>query len=302
MLSLVALPSLLYRAGVRWFTQRKCTIRQRSLRRHFRKLCALAACLSVAALGLVLASTPGALAQTGNAPPQQPPGGVALVKTSPLDEPLKLMAEAMQNYQRVQDYTCTLVKQERINGKLQPEHLIEMKFRKQPFSVCMKWQLPRNMVGQQVCYVAGKNNGMMRVHSTGILGVVGFVSISPQDPRVLEHSRHMITEAGFGNLLSRCYNDWSQERNQNRVNATVAEYNFNGARCYRIEVAFAQRVAQAYCYRSVLFLDKQTKLPVRAECYDWPSQGGPPGGELFEVFSYLNTRFNVGLTEKDFNY
>ncbi len=246
---------------------------------------------------------PRALADRQAGQSATPPGSVTPVMTSPLDQPLQLLGQASQIYQqRVQDYTCTLVKQERVKGQLQPEHVIDLKFRKQPFSVYMRWQTPRNMAGQQVCYVEGKNNGLMRVHSTGILGAVGWVSIHPQDPRVLEHSRHVITETGFGNLITRCSQDWARERNFNRTRASVAEYDFNGARCIRIEVAYTERVPTAYCYRSVLYLDKQTRMPVRAECYDWPVAGSQSGGELLEVFSYLRTRFNVGLTEKDFTY
>src|SRR5438105_14581093 len=106
-----------------------------------------------------------------------------------MDQPLRLLTDARQIYQRVNDYTCTLIKQERVGGQLQPENVIAMKFRKQPFSVYMKWHGPRQFVGQEVCYVHGRNNSMMRVHASGILGVAGFVSIDPRDPKVMQHSR-----------------------------------------------------------------------------------------------------------------
>jgi hypothetical protein len=259
---------------------------------------------AAAALGYCLnVSVPrsNASPQAAQSPPA-PPGGITQVRTSPLDAPLQLLAEAARTYSRVQDYTCTMVKQERVKGQLQPEHSMTVKFRKQPFSVFMQWSAPRNMNGQQVCFVEGKNNGMMRVRSSGLLGAVGWVSISPQDPRALEHSRHTITEAGIGNLLTRIQRDWLQERNHNRSKVSMAEYDFAGSRCIRIEVAHTERIAQAYCYRTVLYLDKQSRLPVRCECYDWPSPGGTPGGELLEVFSYLNMRFNVGLTDREFNF
>jgi hypothetical protein len=158
------------------------------------------------------------------------------------------------------------------------------------------------MAGQEVAYVHGKNKNMMRVRLTGALGKLGFVSIAPNDPRALEHSRHVITEAGMAHLISHCLTAWQQERNLNRTKVDIAEYDFNNRRCYRIEVAFTQQVQQAYSWRTVVFLDKQTHLPVRAEFYDWPRQGGPAQGELLEVYSYVNPQFNVNLTDKDFDY
>ena len=101
-----------------------------------------------------------------------------------MDAPLRLIHEAQQAYRNVQDYTCLLVKRERTNGRLPPENVMEMKVRTQPFSVYLRWLQPRTEAGQEVCYVAGRNNGKMRVHPKGMLGsVAGFISLDPNDPR-----------------------------------------------------------------------------------------------------------------------
>ena len=44
-----------------------------------------------------------------------------------------------------------------------------------------------------------------------------------------------------------------------------------------------------------------TTSGVRAENYDWPRQGGSPAGELMEQVSFTNLRWNLGLTDKEFN-
>src|SRR6184192_4291760 len=135
-----------------------------------------------------------------NPPPAAPSTAAG---PGPLDQPLRLIAEARQNYGGVKDYACLFVKRERLRGQVQPENLIDMKVRTQPFSVYLRWLKPSPTAGQEVCYIAGRNNGMMRVHSTGLLGAVGFVSMDPRDPRALETSRHSIQEAGIGNLIDR---------------------------------------------------------------------------------------------------
>src|SRR5437870_3405952 len=112
----------------------------------------------------------------------------------PMDEPLRLLGRAQQAFVNVQDYSCTLIKQERIAGTLTPVHVVSMMVRNQPFSIYLKWHQPKECVGQEACYVAGKNNGMMRAKSSGILGTVGFVSVDPNDPRARKTSNHIITE------------------------------------------------------------------------------------------------------------
>ena len=51
----------------------------------------------------------------------------------------------------------------------------------------------------------------------------------------------------------------------------------------------------------MIYLEKASKLPIRVENYDWPRAGGAPGGDLLEVFSYVNLQFNTGLEDKLFN-
>src|SRR5437899_1253652 len=132
-----------------------------------------------------------------------PPASSQAPPASPLDEPLRLVADAKQAYQGIRDYTCTMIKKERLNGQLQPDNVVRMKVRNLPFSVYLGWVAPKESAGQEACYVAGKNNGQMRVHSQGVLGVVGFVTMPVNDPRVLANTKHSITEAGIGNLILR---------------------------------------------------------------------------------------------------
>ena len=220
-----------------------------------------------------------------------------------LDVPLQLIAAARQTYQQTRDYTCLFVKRERIRGELQPENLVVMKVRSQPFSVYLRWQKPDNMAGQEACYVSGRNNGMMRAHSTGLLGAVGFISIAPNDPRALENSRHAITEAGIGNLIERFGPRWEVERGLNKTWGRVAEYEYNRRRCIRVETIHPDNSGNHFLfYRSIVYFDKEHHLPIRCENYDWPRPGGDANGELVECYSYADLRLNVGLTDATFNH
>lgn len=234
--------------------------------------------------------------------PAQPPSAPAAPAVNPMDEPLRLLGQASQVYAGVRDYTCLFVKRERLRGQLQPENLIEMKARTQPFSIYMRWLGPPQQAGLEACYVAGWNNGMLRVHSTGLAGAIGFVSIDPHDPRVTQTSRHTITEAGIGNLIERFGQRWAWERQANITQVRIADYLYAGRPCTRVETVHPDRAGgKVSFYRSVIYFDKEWHLPVRVENYDWPRAAGVEG-ELLESYSYVNLRFNVGLTDRAFQY
>lgn len=254
--------------------------------------------IALAALTFAASVTALSQAQTPPAPGQPPAAGIP--QGHPLDQPLEWLYEARKVHAGIRDYTCTLVKQERINGKLQEQNIIMLKFRPNPFSVNMRWLAPRETVGQEVSFIYGRNGNKMRVSfPKGLKKMVGFVSVDPNDQRVLQHSRHTIYEAGIGTMIEQTIKSMEGERRTNRTQVRVAEYTYNNRRCYRIETTRPEREPQS-CYRSVLYIDKESKLPIRAENYDWPLQGGRAEGELLEVFSFVDLRFNVGLTDADF--
>jgi hypothetical protein len=255
------------------------------------------------------------LAVVGGATPPEPPPAAAMppapqpagpaaappaAAASPMDEPIRLVKQAREAYAQVRDYSCVLVKRERVGGQLPPDNVILMNVRTRPFSVYLRWQEPRDLAGQEVCYVAGRNNGQMRVRSAGALGVVGFVSLDPNDPRARKTSRHSITEAGIGNVIERFSAGWEGERRLNVTQVRLGEYEYNKRRCTRVETIHPARKEFLY-YRSVVYFDQQNRLPIRVECYDWPRAQGDPG-QLVEVVNFVNLRLNVGLSDAVFNH
>lgn len=218
-----------------------------------------------------------------------------------LDGPLSHLYEARKAYAGVRDYTATLVKRESIAGNPE-DNIIQLKVRDQPFSVYMRWVAPKKFKGQEVAFVHGKNRNKLRVHAKGLFkGMAGFVTVDLDDRRVQECSRHNIYEAGMGYLIEKTILHWEKERAAGKTAARIAEYEFNKRRCIRIETIQTERRPENYCYRSVLFLDQETRLPIRNENYAWPRPGGPAEGDLIEVFSYLDLQVNVGLTDRDFD-
>ena len=112
----------------------------------------------------------------------------------------RLVAEARQAWAGLTDYTCVLVRRERVGGGLRPEETMLMKAQREPYSVYLRWAAPQDMAGQEVCYVAGRHDGRMMVRPAGLFGSLGFLALDPNDPRARARSNHTITEAGLNPL------------------------------------------------------------------------------------------------------
>ena len=225
----------------------------------------------------------------------------ALPEPSSMDRAIDLITKARQRFQNIQDYECRLIKQERINGTLLPEGSATMRVRNNPYSIHLRLESPESDRGVEVCYIANQNRGNMRVHPNGLFGIFGFISVSPRDPRALEKNRHNITEAGLGNLLESTARHWAIERRLNKTRVEIADDVINGRACTRIVTIHPDRNAGSfYGYRCVLWLDKETLLPLGAETYDWPRPGSPTGGDLLEKYRFLDIRCNIGLKDNVF--
>lgn len=216
-----------------------------------------------------------------------------------LDQTITWLTEAKRNYTAVKDYTCMLVSQENVGGKLQDQNFIQVKMKTEPFSVHMRWLGPEKSKGQEVAFVLGKNNNKMRVKSKLLGGV--WVSIDPNDKRVTEHSRHNILEAGIGNMIEQTLAQLDKDRKVGKTSVKTANFLCNGKECHKVELTRLAKDPAFYCHRTVMYLEKGSKLPIRLENYDWPRESGPTGGELLETFNYVNLEFNVGLNAAEFN-
>jgi Protein of unknown function (DUF1571) len=247
------------------------------------------------ALFAILANVSILYAQSGG------PIAQAKAELSPLDQPIAWMTEAKRNFGVVKDYSCTLVSQERVKGVLQEQSYIEFKARTEPFSISMRWLGPEKLKGQEVAFVAGRHNNKMRVKSN-FLGsnIVGFVTIDTNDPRVLQHSRHTILEAGLGNMIDQNLKHWQIAKNVGKSRVTVGESKYDKRDCLRVEITALEPAAGSYCCRTVIYLEKESKIPIRIENYDWPREGSP-AGDMLEMFSYVGLRFNTGLRDEEFN-
>ena len=215
--------------------------------------------------------------------------------------------------QNVQDYTCIMMKQERIDGKLNEPEYMKVKIRNQnaargvPFSVYLNFIAPQEAVGREVVYVEGQNNGKLVAHEgKGLRAKFGKVELLPTSALAMEGNRYPITQIGIANLTRRLLEVGAHDMQfgectvNYRKNAKVKTSN-DERTCTIIEVVHPVPRRNFLFHKAVIYLDDELNVPIRYEAYSWPkTPGGPP--ELDEMYTYLSLKLNVGLTNADFDW
>ena len=216
-------------------------------------------------------------------------GGAASVADA-----LRLLELAEERYAEIQDYTAILLTQERIGGILRPEHAVLLKFAR-PFSVYLRW-LDGPAQGREGLFVAGAWGDRFLVQEKQGLASLVTAAISPRDPRILERSRHPVTNIGLGRLLEIVGED-ARRAARNGVLAVVDHgiHVVAGRPARQVEgILPRDPEASYYCHRVILAFDLQHHLPLRVVVYDW-------AGHLVEQYTYTDLRLNPGFAPRDFD-
>jgi hypothetical protein len=262
-------------------------------------LCGLVA--GAAAVGVAVAQPPTEPIKTPASPGVTPSAAVDPIRAA---DPLgAMLADARAAYAKVRDYACVFTRQERINGALSFEQVAEMKVRAQPYSVYVRFARPEGVAGLEAAFAANRRDGKIRYKPPVKAGSSGFQTVSPEDPKMLAENRHPVNELGIGKVIDRLVAVTAREKSLNNpVEAFPSDYAFAGKQVTRYEVFTRRPHAHRYAYRYLVYVDKETKLPVRFEAYDQPKPGASPDGELLEAYSYSELRLNVGLGDSAFEY
>jgi hypothetical protein len=210
----------------------------------------------------------------------------------------------------IKDYSAVMVKQERINGKLNEMEFIHAKIRHEPFSVYLRFLAPKTVRDREVIYVAGQNNGNLIAHESpnrGLIGIlaqkVGPTSLDPKSTLAMIGNRYPITEIGLLNLTKRLIEVGEHDMRYPSDQAK-ATYHPNakveGRDCEAYVFVHPTKSKDFTFHRAEVFIDKEFNLPIRYASYDWPEAAGetPP---LIETYTYTRLKLNVGLKDEDFD-
>lgn len=233
-----------------------------------------------------------------NQPAIDPGAGAA----HPLEPALQMAYAALANIRsNIRDYSCTMVKRERIGDKLNEQEFMYLKIRHEPFSVYMYFLGPERLRGQEAIYVAGRNNGNLLGHGVGIKKIAGTVPLLPTGAMAMQGQRYPITEIGMLNLTKRLVEVAEKDKMYGECEVKFHKNaKVNGRSCTCIQVVHPVPRRNFLFNMARVFVDDELNMPIRFESYDWPDR---PGGQplLLEEYTYTDIKLNNGLTDADFD-
>lgn len=227
--------------------------------------------------------------------------------------PLLRFAEArlrsMDN--EIRDYTCALVKRERIDGRLRDYEHIFVKLRPEqvrqgqavsPFAVYLRYLAPAEIKDREVIYVHGRNRNKIVVWRGGPRLAYVTTAVSPDSDAAMRWGHYPITDIGMKTLTERLLAMGKQEIAYNECEVEYIDgAKINGRPCLMVQITHPVRRPHFSYSMAQVFIDHQLHLPVRYASYDWPAAEGQPA-PLIEEYSFVDVKLNVGLTDADFDY
>jgi len=287
------------------------SFRDSSHRRRSRPLSMLRpiACLVVASMplvsgALVFAQAPAAPAAAPIDPAKAICPAPGDLNPKPGEHPLmpiirwgKAGAAALE---KVDGYSCRLVKRERVDGRLNNHEWVSLKVRQAPFSVYCAFVNKQERPWQEVVYMADRHAGKMFAHSD-THRLLGTVSLFPDSQRAMREGRYPLTEIGVLNLIRRLVEQAEKELQFEDCEVKV----YDNARienrlCHYIRVTHKERRPELTFNIARIFIDNELNVPVRYEAFTWPEgAGGKP--VLQEEYTYLDFQFGRKYSDRDFD-
>jgi len=209
-------------------------------------------------------------------------------------ELIRLLDAADKQYAQVHDYTAVMVSRERVKDVLLDQERILLKFQR-TFKVYMRWMAGPSQ-GREGLYVSGAHDGKFLVYEPRGFQRLFTAALDPTDGRVMDTSRHPVTDVGIGRLLE-IVGDNARRASRNGVLRVVdrGAGDVAGRRVRQVEGILPRDPrAGYYAYRVQLFFDDEHRLPIRVVVYDWSDQ-------LVEDYTYTDLRLNPGLSILDFD-
>jgi hypothetical protein len=229
-----------------------------------------------------------------------------------VEDVLRFAREGLQRIEdEMKDYSCTLVRRERINGEW-PKYYqrLEAKVRHEqrvndevvePFALFIEFRNPRRMQGRQVIYVEDKWHGDLVARRGGLRTPNMTVQLDPQSPLAMDGNRYSVTEFGIQKLAAKLIrfmeNDLDQEDCEVKV---FKNAKLEGRPCTHFQVREKTRRPDSRFRMARVLVDNEYKVPVYYAAFGWGATEEDDPLPL-EEYAYINLKVNIGLTEFDFD-
>ncbi|MBR5710746.1 MAG: DUF1571 domain-containing protein [Thermoguttaceae bacterium] len=200
-------------------------------------------------------------------------------------------------------YACIVTMRETVGGKLQETRRAQMIFRAEPFSVYMKYITPDDIVGREIVYVEGHNNGRIIVTKGGFRPALAHITRAIKTDSQLAHSEsnHSLKELGIASMMKQLLDvAHSTEQFPDCKIEFFENASIDNRACTVIQITHEPKSDVFPFYKGQVFIDNQYQVPVRFVCYNWPDSSGV--ATIREEFTYTNIIPNISVTDADFDY
>ncbi len=217
----------------------------------------------------------------------------------PLMPCLRLAKDALVDMdQRIQDYSATFTKVERLDGRLGDPQKMLMRVRHQPFSVYTKFVTPNP--GQEALYVENQNEGNLVAMGSGWKRRFGKLNLPVDGMMAMSGQRYPITKAGIRNLTAELVMIAEQDVKYAECEVEYGAAKIDGRDVTMIRAIHPTPRKNFRYHKAEIFIDNELRIPVAYQAFSWPAtQGGEP--ILEEKYIYTNIKLNNGFTDADFS-
>ena len=192
------------------------------------------------------------------------------------------------------DYTCTLIKQERLRGRLGKVQWIDVKFRDKPFSVAMAWTKNATR-GDRVLYLEGRYGGNMLVRPANPLlrALAGTVQRKPDGKDARENSLRTVNKFGFKRGMQSLLEFYLKGKNNGVLQEAFGECATVAGRKALVLIRYLPDTSEYPSCKTVTFIDLEYLVPICVEGFN-------QAGDLICRYVYKDVKFNVDLTDAAF--
>jgi hypothetical protein len=236
--------------------------------------------------------------------PAQPAPQADGTEQSPPHTARQLLQRAASRCAGFDSYIVRLTRREHLKNKGNPEEIIAFSFRKNPFSVHLKW-LGDTAKGREVVYVKGRFDSKIHTKVAAgdapLLPAGARLSLSPDNPLVRGASRHPITDAGIGHCVETLTAQLDAQERGDRRQGTITAIAPQRRPEYAKPVETLERTIPPgvepelpHGGRRLIYFDPDWQLPLLVATYD------DKGNEV-EYYRYDRLMTPANLDDDDFN-
>ena len=214
---------------------------------------------------------------------------------------LRVMERTFARVEKVEAYTATFRRQERVGGVLGPEIVSKLKIRNQPFAIYLKYISPRP--GKEVVYAEGHHDNKVIAHNGDwTRRLIPRLAVEPTSPLALADSRHPVTDAGLLNLCRKLLKFRVMDIGDDDASTILDRTTLDDGRAVprSIHDHTNPNDGRPFCHVEILY-DPVTLIPFQIMSYDWPEPNHAGPLNLAERYTYDDLKLDAALTAADFD-